>query len=70
KMTLKILQEIPGKINRENFLKQIAVSQFDLGGVSIDLTKGRTQASDLVLITVLTPEGFRQLDVEQLKDIF
>ncbi len=70
KMTLKILQEIPGKINRENFLKQIAVSQFDLGGVSIDLTKGRTQASDLVLITVLTPEGFRKLDVEKLKDIF
>ncbi|MDJ0732487.1 MAG: ABC transporter substrate-binding protein [Nostocaceae cyanobacterium] len=62
KMTLKILQEIPGKINRENFLKQIAVSKFDLGGVRIDLTKGRTQASDLVLITELTPEGFRQLD--------
>ena len=62
KMTLKILQEIPGKINRENFLKQIAESKFDLGGVSIDLTNKRTQASDLVLITQLTDKGFRQLD--------
>ena len=55
KMTLKILRAIPGKISRESFLKQVAISKFDLGGIAIDLTQGRTQSSDLVSITVLTP---------------
>ncbi len=56
KMTLKILQKIRGKINRKNFLKA-AKSKFDLGGVCIDLTQGRTQASDLVLISELKLKG-------------
>ncbi|NEP38741.1 MAG: ABC transporter substrate-binding protein [Okeania sp. SIO2G4] len=70
KMTLKILQTIPGEINRDSFLKQVTISQFDLGGVSIDFTQGRTQSSDLVLINVLTPQGFKHLKPDKLRDIF
>ncbi|MEM1169059.1 MAG: ABC transporter substrate-binding protein [Cyanobacteria bacterium P01_H01_bin.35] len=70
KMTLEILQTIPGEINRDSFLKQVTISQFDLGGVSIDFTQGRTQSSDLVLINVLTPQGFKHLKKDELRDIF
>ncbi|NET75124.1 ABC transporter substrate-binding protein [Okeania sp. SIO1F9] len=70
KMTLKILRAIPGKINRESFLKQVAISKFDLGGIAIDLTQGRTQSSELVSITVLTPQGFKHLKQDKLRDIF
>ncbi len=70
KMTLEILRKIPGKINRESFLKQATISKFDLGGVAIDFTQGRTQSSDLVVVNVFTPEGFKQLKKEQLRDIF
>ncbi|NES73385.1 MAG: ABC transporter substrate-binding protein, partial [Okeania sp. SIO2D1] len=70
KMTLKILRTIPGEISRESFLKQVAISKFDLGGVAIDLTQGRTQSSDLVSITVLTSQGFKQLNKDKLRDIF
>lgn len=70
KMTLKILQTIPGEINRDSFLKQVTISQFDLGGVSIDFTQGRTQSSDLVLINVLTPQGFKHLKKDELRKIF
>ncbi len=70
KMTLKILKTIPGEINRESFLKQIPMSKFDLGGVAIDFTQGITQSSDLVLITVFTPQGFTNLKKDKLRDIF
>ncbi len=70
KMTLKILTTIPGKISRESFLKQVAISKFDLGGIAIDFTQGRTQSSDLVLINVLTSQGFKQLKQDKLRDIF
>ncbi|WP_293139114.1 ABC transporter substrate-binding protein [Okeania sp. SIO3I5] len=70
KMTLKILQTIPGEINRDSFLKQVTISKFDLGGVSIDFTQGRTQSSDLVLINVLTPQGFKHLKKDELRYIF
>ena len=69
-MTLKILKTIPGEINRESFLKQIPMSKFDLGGVAIDFTQGITQSSDLVLITVFTPQGFTNLKKDKLRDIF
>ena len=70
KMTLKILSEIPGKINRDSFLEQVSLSQFDLGGVAIDFTQGRTQASDLVVISVLTPQGFTSLDPTEFAAMF
>ena len=46
------------------------MSKFDLGGVAIDFTKGITQSSDLVLITVFTPQGFTNLKKDKLRDIF
>ena len=70
KMTLKILKTIPGEINRDSFLKQVAISKFDLGGVAIDFTEGRNQSSDLILITVFTPQGFKHLNKDKLRDIF
>lgn len=70
KMTLKILKAIPGKINRESFLEQVAISKFDLGGIAIDFTQGRTQSSDLVVVNIFTPQGFKQLNEYQLKNIF
>ncbi|MDE5120910.1 MAG: branched-chain amino acid ABC transporter substrate-binding protein, partial [Trichodesmium sp. St19_bin1] len=70
KMTLKILKTIPGEINRESFLKQVAMSKFDLGGIAIDFTQGRTQSSNLVLISVFTPQGFTNLKKNQLMALF
>ena len=70
KMALKILREIPGQINRDNFLQQISVSKFDLGGIPIDFTRGRTHASDLVEMTVLTPQGFTGLDAAEFAAMF
>ena len=70
KMTLKILRTIPGEINRKNFLKQVAMSKFDLGGIAIDFTQGRTQSSNLVLISVFTPQGFTNLKKNQLMALF
>ena len=70
KMTLKILKTIPGEINRDSFLRQVAISKFDLGGVAIDFTEGRNQSSDLILITVFSPQGFKHLNKDKLRDIF
>ncbi|NEP81568.1 MAG: ABC transporter substrate-binding protein [Okeania sp. SIO3C4] len=70
KMTLEILKAIPGKISRDSFLKQVAISKFDLGGIPIDFTQGRNQSSDLVLINVFTPQGFQQLNQDKLRDMF
>ncbi|MCL2924845.1 MAG: hypothetical protein MGF17_09525 [Trichodesmium sp. MAG_R04] len=69
-MTLKILKTIPGKINHASFLKQVANSKFDLGGIAIDFTQNRTQSSDLVLINIFTPQGFQDLKKDMLRDMF
>ena len=70
KMTLKILKTIPGEINHASFLKQVAISKFDLGGIAIDFTQNRTQSSDLVLINIFTPQGFKDLKKDMLRDMF
>jgi hypothetical protein len=70
KMTLEILKAIPGEINRESFLEQVAKSRFDLGGVMIDFTQGNTQASDLVVISFLSSEGFIGLNKNELFSLF
>ena len=70
KMTLKILSDIPGELSRDNFLKQVSVSRFDLGGITIDLTRGRAQASDLVVASVLTPQGFTGLNFNEFAAMF
>ena len=70
KMTLKILKAIPGEINRESFLKQAAMSKFDLGGVVIDFTKGLNNSSNLVLISILTPQGFKDFHKYDSEKLF
>ena len=70
KMTLKILSDISGELSRDNFLKQVSVSQFDLDGIAIDLTRGRAQASDLVVTSVLTPQGFTGLNFTEFAAMF
>jgi branched-chain amino acid transport system substrate-binding protein len=62
KMMLKILRDMPGELTRENFMKQVQQSKFDLGGVSIDFTKNLHQASDLVIMSILSPNGYRPVD--------
>lgn len=62
KMTLRILSDIPGEITRESFMQQVARSQFDLGGVTIDFLENNNQGSNLVILSYLTPQGFRTLD--------
>ncbi|MBO9998092.1 MAG: ABC transporter substrate-binding protein [Cyanobacteria bacterium SID2] len=68
RMTLKILNDVPGELTRENFMKQVATSRFDLGGIEINLTDDN-QGSDLVVVSYLTPEGFRELNAETLKTL-
>ncbi|MDC0833025.1 ABC transporter substrate-binding protein [Geitlerinema sp. CS-897] len=67
KMTLKILNDIPGELTRDSFMKQVAKSRFDLGGIEIDFTDNDNQGSDLVIVSYLTPDGFRELDTTTLK---
>ena len=64
KMLLQILRDIRGELTRENFLKQVQESRFNLGGIPIDFTDGDNQGSDLVIVSQLTPEGFTEIEVE------
>ncbi|WP_017661850.1 ABC transporter substrate-binding protein [Baaleninema simplex] len=67
KMTLKILNDVPGQLTRDSFMKQVAQSRFDLGGIEIDFTDNDNQGSDLVIVSYLTPDGFRELETTALK---
>ena len=70
KMVLEILDDIPGELNRDGFLEQAALSKFDLGGIDIDLTQGRPQASDLVKMSVLRNNGFTELEPSEFVEMF
>ena len=63
KMLLQILRDIRGELTRENFLKQVQESRFNLGGIPIDFTDGDNQGSDLIIVSQLTSEGFTELEV-------
>ena len=63
KMLLKILRDIPGELTRENFLKQVQKSRFNLGGIPIDFTDGDNQGSNLIIVSGLTPEGFKAIEL-------
>lgn len=67
KMTLRILSDISGEITRESFMQQVARSQFDLGGVTINFLANNNQGSNLVILSYLTPQGFRTLDASKFK---
>ncbi|MDY6785365.1 MAG: ABC transporter substrate-binding protein [Cyanobacteriota bacterium] len=70
KMTLKILNDIKGKLNRDNFIQQVSSSQLNLGGVTIDFTEDRTQASDLIKVTTLKSQGFVNLSDAGFSEMF
>ncbi|NER34181.1 MAG: ABC transporter substrate-binding protein [Oscillatoria sp. SIO1A7] len=67
RMVLKILNDITGKINRENFMQQVANSRFNLGGIEIDFTRNGYQGSNLVIVSYITPSGFLILDIDTLE---
>lgn len=67
KMTLRILSDISGDITRESFMAQVARSQFDLGGVTINFLENNNQGSNLVILSYLTSQGFRTLDAAKFK---
>ena len=62
KMLLKIMQDIPGELTRENFLLQVQKSKFDLGGIPIDFTDGNNQGSNLVVVSQHGHEGFSKIE--------
>ncbi len=62
RMILKILNDIPGELTRDNLMKRVKVSKFDLGGLAIDFTKNGNQGSDLVVLSYVTPSGYRAAD--------
>jgi ABC-type branched-subunit amino acid transport system substrate-binding protein len=67
KMILKILQDIPGNLTRENFLAQMSKSKFNLGGLLIDFTKDGNQGSNLVIVSYLTPSGYEFIYLDTFK---
>ncbi len=69
KMTLRILNDISGEITRDSFMQQVVRSQFDLGGVTIDFLANNNQGSNLVILSYLTPQGFRTLDASKFKSM-
>lgn len=69
KMTLTILKNISGDITRESFMQEVARSKFNLGGVNIDFSANRNQGSNLVILSYLTPSGFRTLEAAKFKDM-
>lgn len=69
KMTLRILSDISGEITRDSFMQQVARSQFDLGGVTIDFLANNNQGSNLVILSYLTSQGFRTLDASKFKSM-
>lgn len=69
KMLLKILRDISGELTRENFLQQVAQSQFNLGGITIDFTDGSNQGSELVIISKLNPEGFKEVNLTEFSSM-
>ena len=64
KMLLQILRDIPGEITRANFLQQVHISQFNLGGIPINFTDGNNQGSDLVIVSQLKPQGFTKIELD------
>jgi ABC-type branched-subunit amino acid transport system substrate-binding protein len=58
KLWLKAMSEIQGPLTRSAFLDSLQGKRFDLGGLTMDFTEDN-QGSDLVLLTQLTPEGYR-----------
>ena len=55
---LAAMNDIQGPITRSAFLRAVRGRRFELGGLTMDFTEDN-QGSDLVLLTRLTPDGYR-----------
>ena len=62
KLWLTAMEGVQGPITREKFLKAILGRKFDLGGLKLDFSNDN-QGSDLVVLTNLTPDGFKPMSV-------
>lgn len=53
RMLLRLLEDMPGELTRENFMAYARQARFDLGGLEIDFARDGNQASQLVNVNVL-----------------
>lgn len=58
RMILRLLEDMPGELTREAFMSHARQARFDLGGVLIDFTRDRNQASRFVALNRLTERGW------------
>ncbi len=62
KLWLSAMEGVSGRITRAKFLKSVRGRKFDLGGLKLDYTNDN-QGSDLVVLTNLSPDGFKPMPV-------
>lgn len=62
KLWLYGMEQIQGRITRAKFLDALRGRRFDLGGLKLDFTTDN-QGSDLVVLTNLTPDGFKPMPI-------
>jgi branched-chain amino acid transport system substrate-binding protein len=62
KLWLRTIQNVQGSITRQKFLDAVLGQKFDLGGLKLDFSNDN-QGSDLVILTNLSPDGFKPMSV-------
>jgi branched-chain amino acid transport system substrate-binding protein len=62
KLWLRTIQNVQGSITRQKFLNAVLGRKFDLGGLKLDFSNDN-QGSDLVILTNLSPDGFKPMSV-------
>ena len=62
KLWLSAMQNVKGRITRAKFLDAVLGRRFDLGGLNLDYSNDN-QGSDLVVLTSLTPAGFKPMSL-------
>jgi branched-chain amino acid transport system substrate-binding protein len=62
KLFLTAMADVKGRITRVKFLAAVRGRKFDLGGLKLDFSDDN-QGSDLVVLTSLTPDGFKPMSL-------
>lgn len=62
KLWLTAMGSVEGRITRAKFLNAVRGRKFDLGGLKLDYSNDN-QGSDLVVLTNLSPDGFKPMSV-------
>ena len=62
KLWLSAMQKVKGRITRAKFLDAVLGRRLDLGGLNLDYSNDN-QGSDLVVLTSLTPDGFKPMSL-------